>query len=103
MASITSKIALCQELLDDFVSNKAAFASGNRNDDVVDSMLMCYALRFDWETEVFEPWCIIAAPSEAEKFAIREHYDRVKDWIVGLEARGYMPGDVDVMSFAINH
>ena len=102
-----TKEELEQILENDFLLNPKAFSPGRTNNDMVDSMLICFILDREW-TELFAKWMdnyvetvgkyeyvnhchglsykpIIGSdempPLEIEKDRILEHYRRVKKWI----------------------
>ena len=99
-----TKEELRKILQDDFIENSEAFTEGRRNDDMVDSMCICFALDEEW-TEMFA--------KHADNFGIKnehyfnkylsDHYERVKNWLETKEASGYVRGEVDIMSYAINY
>jgi len=95
-------------LMNDFLLNPKAFSPGRTNDDMVDSMLICFILEREW-TELFakfvdnytikqgkyEYLChalpgdkyIVGSdacpPLDIDTERILEHYERVKKWIEG--------------------
>lgn len=101
-----------------FLLNPEAFSSGRTNDDVVDSMILCFALEEEW-TELFAKWVdnytittqagqeyirhkpigigpqyssALWPEKEGEIKRILEHYQRVNKWLLDKEANGYTRG-----------
>lgn len=100
-----NKDDLKKVLEEDFITDPDAFRPGKRNDDVVDSMCICFALDEEW-TEMFAKWCDENDLDENDPKVkcVLEHYDRVKKWLDGKEASGlYKRGETDIMIFAINY
>lgn len=100
-----TKDDLKKALEKDFLTNPCAFGPGKRNDDVVDSMCICFALDEEW-TEMFAKWCDERGYDKDHPHVKRvlEHYDRVKKWLDGKEASGhYKRGETDIMIFAIDY
>ena len=121
-----------EEILErDFLLNPAAFISGRTNDNVVDSMVICFALDREW-LELFAKWVenyevvkdgvmyidhrinkIQENPYYGSSFIpfkeyeinrILEHYERVKHWLEDKEAGGYERGVLyPIMDYCINY
>ena len=82
----------------DFLRNPDAFSDGRRNDDAVDLCCICRALRKDPYSELD---CISANHKwSADRYnKALEHVDRVAPY-----SRSWSnPGNLDVMSHAINY
>jgi len=108
---VYTKEELEQILEKDFLLNPRAFSPGRTNNDVVDSMIICFILDREW-TELFAKWvdnyeeqhgeywyinhwkgiekqiggiiignCYQCPEKENEIKRILEHYERVKNWI----------------------
>ena len=90
-------------LLDsEFILNNKAFTAGRRNDDMVDSMCICYALDIDWYDEVWDK--IAGRYTKQECQAILNHAERVAKWLESKRAHTpFQPGHDDIMSYAINY
>ncbi len=98
-------------LQEDFIDNYYAFDGGRRNNDMVDSMCICFALDREW-TEMWakhvdnyeENYKNAYGGGKAffDKF-LKDHYERVKKWLEQKEAAGYKRGETDIMKYAINY
>ncbi len=118
-----------REILDkDFVENKDAFGPGRTNDDMVDSMCICFALNISWDT-MFEAFVSkhtvtyfgeeflegqlkhvdpdkytdhipwFYSRKEADLERIMEHAERVASWLCDKEKySGYKKGEFDIVS-----
>ena len=116
----------------DFLLNPKAFSPGRTNDDMVDSMLICFILDREW-TELFAKWvdnytitgmngeeyfersAVKLSDKEPEIKRILEHYERVKKWIEGKvevqnrlfadkpELINWKPGNCSLMDWSINY
>jgi len=131
MASGYNKEELEHILENDFLLNPKAFSPGRTNDDMVDSMIICFALDRDW-TELFAKWVenyevvkdgVMYIDHRTDKVhenpyygsrwipfknyeieRILEHYERVKRWLVDKEAGGYERGVLyPIMDYCINY
>ena len=119
-------------LENDFLLNPMAFSPGRTNDDVVDSMCICFAIDREW-TELFAKWVdnyetehdgveyishfprthevkprewnsAMVPEKDREIERILEHYERVKQWLEGKEKHGnYIRGEHDIMGYSINY
>ena len=110
-----TKDELRKILDEDFMQNENAFAPGRTNDDMVDSMCICFALDEDW-SEFFNKWMlrhidIINGAAylhgfkcKLEKIRIEEHQGRVDKWLYNKWiCNHYQRGETDIMTFAINY
>jgi len=99
-----TKEQLKEILQEDFINNPDAFTAGRRNDDVVDSMCICHALNEEW-TEMYAKHADNFADHDQDYFNkhVKEHYERVKEWLDDKAVRGYEPGYIDIMCYAINY
>ena len=105
-----------REILDkDFMQNENAFAPGGTNDDMVDSMCICFALDEDWD-QFFNKWLLLHTEiskgrawihnryEQSEVARIQEHHDRVDKWLYNKWiCNHYQRGETDIMTFAINY
>ena len=99
----------------DFLLNPKAFSPGRTNDDMVDSMLICFALDREW-TELFAKWvdnytitgmngkeylersAVKLSDKEPEIKRILEHYERVKGWLEDKEKyTDWERGDLEIV------
>ena len=104
MASVPwTKEALEKILQEDFIENFSAFRPGRRNDDMVDSMCICFALDKEW-TEMYAKHVDNCNINENyfDNY-LKEHYKRVKKWLNSKEIIGYKRGEFEIMNFAINY
>ena len=101
-----TKEELKEILQKDFIDNQDAFITGRRNNDMVDSMCICFALDEEW-TEMYAKRAdnFLLKDDGAEYFDkyLVDHYERVKKWLDQKEANGYVRGEVDIMNYAINY
>ena len=89
----------------DFIENPKAFTNGRRNDDMVDSMCICFALDEEW-TEMYAKHCDNFPEHDGRyyDFYVREHYERVKNWLDAKEdMSSYNRGEDHIMVYAINY
>ena len=118
-------------LENDFLLNPKAFSAGRTNDDVVDSMVMCFACDREW-TELFAKWVenyeivhdgqeyidhrvnkLEENPYYGSKYIpfkeyeikrILEHYERVNSWLMNKELEGHERGILyPIMEYCINY
>ena len=87
----------------DFIENPKAFTSGRRNDDMVDSMCICFALDEEW-TEMYAKRTDNCDVDDDyfDKY-LSDHYERVKSWLEDKEQCGFNRGEYDIMAYAINY
>lgn len=87
----------------DFIENVDVFNAGHRNDDVVDSMCICFALDEEW-TEMYAKW-VDNHHIDEDYFShhLKTHYERIKKWLEDKEACGYTRGELDIMNYSINY
>lgn len=99
-----TKEELKSYLQNEFIDNPNAFIAGHRNDDMVDSMCICFALDEEW-TEMYAKHSdnFVVHGSDYFKEYLEDHYERVKDWLDNKEASGYNRGETDIMNYAINY
>lgn len=88
-------------LEEDFLMNDGAFASGRRNDDCVDSMIICHCLDRDWH----EWFAKVADDRQGTTFTkvdimeVMAHAERIEPY---LEKWG-RAGTMEAMAYAINY
>lgn len=117
----------------DFVGNPNAFIPGRTNDDMVDSMCICFALGIDWNTmfDAFVQAHTVTyfgeefltgqlkyidpdkytdhipwfyARKDADLARIDEHAERVAAWLEDKEKYGgYKRGEHDIMGYALHY
>lgn len=111
-----TKEELREILQKDFIEDPFAFTSGRRNNDMVDSMCICFALDEEW-TEMYAkhadnyvehsdhaPNSQNGLPFNYFDIFLKEHYERVKKWLEDKEnISGYNRGETDIMDYAINY
>lgn len=100
-----TKDELEEILQKDFIEEERAFASGRRNDDMVDSMCICFALDKEW-TEMYAKHADNFPEHDQGYFDryVCEHYERVKNWLESKEASGlYTRGEPSIMVYSINY
>lgn len=91
-----------------FIEEPFAFTAGRRNDDMVDSMCICFALDEEW-TEMYAKHVDNCYTGFGSVVSVRDwkyiepHYERVKKWLEQKEANGYKRGEFDIMSYSINY
>ena len=89
----------------DFLDNSQAFKAGRTNDDMVDFCCICFALGHTPESTrvLIKLWFDKFHIKDSERNRIREHYDRIEDWLMAKEDSGYVRGKTDIMVYAINY
>ena len=117
-----TKTDLEKILENDFLLNPKAFSPGHTNDDMVDSMLICFVLDREW-TELFAKWVdnysftgvngkeyierskINIQEKDPEIDRILKHYERVNHWIDQKQTFGrWKPGDLSIFEdYNINY
>ena len=81
-------IKQCEDYLWELEHDALAFTSGRRNDDCVNSMIVCYALGMEWELWYTDYWKMNPM--------VKEHHDRIEPYLDGWfknsveEALSYM-------------
>lgn len=105
-----TKDELKEILQKDFIDNVDAFTAGRRNDDIVDSMCICFALDEEWiemYAEHVDNWYFDdemgRQSANYDWNHIKPHYERVKKWLNQKESNGYNRGETDIMTYAINY
>lgn len=101
-----SKDELEKYLKDDFIDNQQAFRAGRTNDDMVDFCCICFALGYTPDATLSElkDWFVKFNIKDSERSRIRDHYDRIENWLVDKENySGYVRGETDIMDYAINY
>lgn len=99
-----TKEELKEILQKDFIENADAFTSGRRNNDMVDSMCICFALDEEW-TEMYAKHCNNFEDHDGDYYDlyVGEHYERVNNWLEAKEDIGYERGDMLIMNYSINY
>lgn len=103
-----------KNILNNFLEDENTFAPGRTNDDMVDTMCVCFALDEDWD-EFFNMWLfkhteVINNESYIHGFStlqeiprIEEHHERVSAWLDNKWMNEhYQRGEDNIMLFAIN-
>ena len=89
----------------DFLDNMQAFKAGRTNDDMVDFCCICFALGHtpDSTLSLLKDWFARFNIKDSERDRIRDHYDRIENWLMEKERHGYVRGETEIMGYAINY
>ena len=113
-----TKEELHEILEKDFMEEPNAFGPGRTNDDMVDSMCICFALDEDWD-QFYTDWLAVHIEiingeeyihglklqgRFGEDARIQEHHERVDKWLYNKWiCNHYNRGEDAIMTFAINY